>query len=83
MGLGLRSVFELIRESRSSYPELCTKALSALLDVVQGQQPEGLKAEPAEVIGKSPKATEIDVFVVSVIYFYYIQIMPTNILFVK
>ncbi|XP_054276655.1 E3 ubiquitin-protein ligase MYCBP2-like [Macrosteles quadrilineatus] len=50
VGVGLRSVFELIRESRFTYPELCTKALSALLDVVQGQQPEGLKAEPAEVI---------------------------------
>ncbi|KAJ9574765.1 hypothetical protein L9F63_008079, partial [Diploptera punctata] len=50
VGLGLRSVFELIRESRSSHPLLCTKALGALLDVVQGQQPEGLKNEPTEVI---------------------------------
>jgi hypothetical protein len=48
----LRSVFELIRESRSSHPLLCTKALVALLDVVQGQQPEGLKSEPTEVIGE-------------------------------
>jgi E3 ubiquitin-protein ligase MYCBP2 len=53
VGVGLRSVFELIRESRSSHPFLCTKALAALLDVVQGQQPEGLKNEPAEVIGKT------------------------------
>lgn len=52
MGVGLRSVFELIRESRSSHPLLCTKALVALLDVVQGQQPEGLKSEPTEVIGE-------------------------------
>ena len=44
-------MFELIRESRSSHPLLCTKALGALLDVVQGQQPEGLKNEPTEVIG--------------------------------
>ncbi|PNF26995.1 hypothetical protein B7P43_G12699 [Cryptotermes secundus] len=50
VGVGLRSVFELIRESRSSHPLLCTKALAALLDVVQGQQPEGLKSEPTEVI---------------------------------
>lgn len=48
----MRSVFELIRESRSSHPLLCTKALAALLDVVQGQQPEGLKSEPTEVIGE-------------------------------
>ncbi|GLH12984.1 Probable E3 ubiquitin-protein ligase HERC2 [Gryllus bimaculatus] len=50
VGVGLRSVFELIRESRSSHPALCTKALGALLDVLQGQQPEGLKDEPAEVL---------------------------------
>lgn len=46
----MRSVFELIRESRTSHPQLCTKALSALLDVLQGQTPEGLKAEPPEAI---------------------------------
>ncbi|KAB0796834.1 hypothetical protein PPYR_10895 [Photinus pyralis] len=50
VGLGLRSVFELIKESRTSHPGLCTKALSALLDVLQGQMPEGLKAEPSDVI---------------------------------
>ncbi|XP_014287849.1 E3 ubiquitin-protein ligase MYCBP2 isoform X3 [Halyomorpha halys] len=50
VGVGLRSVFELIRESRTSYPALCTKALSALLDVVQGHQPEALKLEPPEVV---------------------------------
>lgn len=41
VGLGLRSVFEIIKESRISHPSLCTKALSALLDVLQGQSPEG------------------------------------------
>lgn len=50
VGLGLRSVFELIRESRSSHPGLCTKALGALLNVLQGQQPEGLKNEPSDVV---------------------------------
>ncbi|XP_025833228.1 E3 ubiquitin-protein ligase MYCBP2-like, partial [Agrilus planipennis] len=50
VGFGLRSVFELIKESRSSHPSLCSKALSALLDVLQGQCPEGLKSEPVEVI---------------------------------
>lgn len=50
VGLGLRSVFELIKESRNSHPKLCTKALMALLDVLQGQQPEGLKCEPSDVI---------------------------------
>ncbi|XP_018571542.1 E3 ubiquitin-protein ligase MYCBP2-like [Anoplophora glabripennis] len=50
VGLGLRSVFELIRESRISHPTLCSKALLALLNVLQGQSPEGLKSEPSEVI---------------------------------
>ncbi|KAJ8975749.1 hypothetical protein NQ317_015371, partial [Molorchus minor] len=50
VSLGLKSVFELIKESRISHPVLCTKALLALLDVLQGQIPEGLKSEPAEVI---------------------------------
>ncbi|CAH0546545.1 unnamed protein product [Brassicogethes aeneus] len=50
VGLGLRSVFELIKESRISHPVLCTKALSALLDVLQGQIPEGLKSEPLDII---------------------------------
>ncbi|XP_066580931.1 E3 ubiquitin-protein ligase MYCBP2 [Prorops nasuta] len=50
VGIGLTSVFTLIRESRSIDPGLCTKALSALLDVLQGQLPEGLKSEPDEVV---------------------------------
>lgn len=41
-----------MRESRTIDPALCTKALSALLDVLQGQLPEGLKSEPEDVIGK-------------------------------
>lgn len=52
VGIGLRSVFTLMRESRTVEPSLCTKALGALLDVLQGQLPEGLKTEPDEVIGK-------------------------------
>jgi len=35
------------------HPALCTKALRALLDILQGQQPEGLKSEPNDVIGKN------------------------------
>ena len=40
-----------MRESRTIEPALCTKTLSALLDVLQGQLPEGLKSEPDDVIG--------------------------------
>ncbi|KAK1123908.1 hypothetical protein K0M31_006938 [Melipona bicolor] len=50
VGIGLRSVFTLMRESRTIEPALCTKTLSALLDVLQGQLPEGLKSEPDDVI---------------------------------
>lgn len=52
VGIGLRSVFTLMRESKTIDPMLCTKALVALLDVLQGQLPEGLKSEPDDVIGK-------------------------------
>ncbi|XP_060843295.1 E3 ubiquitin-protein ligase MYCBP2 isoform X2 [Rhopalosiphum padi] len=50
VGIGLRSVFELIKESRVPSPEICTKALMALLDIIQYQSPEALKDEPSEVI---------------------------------
>ncbi|KAK8736336.1 hypothetical protein OTU49_004946, partial [Cherax quadricarinatus] len=46
VGLGLVSVYELIRGSVSAYPALCIRALEALLDILQGQQPEALRSEP-------------------------------------
>lgn len=51
VGLGLMSVFELVRDTRQKYPELCVRALTALLDMLQGQQPESMKSEPPDVIG--------------------------------
>lgn len=50
VGAGLRSLFELISEARHIQPMLCSKALKALLDVIQGQQPESFKHEPDELI---------------------------------
>lgn len=50
VGLGLKSVFEIIKESRIIHPGLCTKALKALFDILQGQTPEAFKSEPPEVI---------------------------------
>ncbi|XP_058809373.1 E3 ubiquitin-protein ligase MYCBP2-like [Phymastichus coffea] len=50
VGIGLMSVFALMKESRAIDSTLCTKALSALLDVLQGQLPESLKSEPDDVI---------------------------------
>lgn len=52
VGVGLCTVLELIRESRTAQPPFCLAVLRALLDILQGQQPEGFRSEPAEVIGK-------------------------------
>ncbi|KAM8976196.1 E3 ubiquitin-protein ligase MYCBP2 isoform 2-T2 [Pelodytes ibericus] len=48
--IGLCEVFELIKETRFSHPSLCLRSLQALLNVLQGQQPEGLQTEPPEVL---------------------------------
>ncbi|XP_068123982.1 E3 ubiquitin-protein ligase MYCBP2 isoform X16 [Hyperolius riggenbachi] len=48
--IGLCEVFELIKETRFSHPSLCLRSLQALLNILQGQQPEGLQLEPPEVL---------------------------------
>lgn len=50
VGAGLRSMFQLIAGSKHRHPDICTKALSALLDVIQGQQPESFRSEPSDLI---------------------------------
>lgn len=50
VGAGLRGLFELIAEARNVSPMLCTKALRALFDVIQGQIPESFKSEPNDLI---------------------------------
>lgn len=50
VGAGLRSLFELIVEARSLSPALCSKALKALFNVIQGQVPEAFRSEPVELI---------------------------------
>ena len=52
IGIGLCGVFELIKETRFSHPSLCLRSLQALLDMLQGQQPEGFQTEPPDVLGK-------------------------------
>jgi len=52
VSIGLCSVVDLIRETQLTHPTLCGRALQSLLDILQGQQPEGLRTEPAEVIGQ-------------------------------
>lgn len=51
IGIGLCGVFELIKETRFSHPSLCLRSLQALLDMLQGQQPEGFQTEPPDVLG--------------------------------
>ncbi|XP_023654220.2 E3 ubiquitin-protein ligase MYCBP2 isoform X4 [Paramormyrops kingsleyae] len=50
IGIGLRGVFELIKETRFSHPSLCLRSLQALLDMLQGQQPEAFLSEPPDVL---------------------------------
>lgn len=50
MGAGLKGLYELIAEARYVSPTLCTKALKALFDIIQGQVPESFKTEPNELI---------------------------------
>jgi len=50
--MGVRGVFEIIRETWHTYPELCIKALRAFLDLLQGQAPSGLKYEPKDITGR-------------------------------
>lgn len=51
MVISLRSIFDLIQESRKSYPELCMKVLKALLGILQNLLPETLANEPSDVVG--------------------------------
>ncbi|XP_029113894.1 E3 ubiquitin-protein ligase MYCBP2 isoform X4 [Scleropages formosus] len=50
IGIGLCGVFELIKETRFSHPSLCLRSLQALLDMLQGQQPESFHTEPPDVL---------------------------------
>lgn len=50
--ISLRSIFELIKESRVSHPVLCHKVLKALFDILQNLAPECLLTEPSNVVGE-------------------------------
>ena len=49
VGIGLQGVFEIIRESRATYPSVCKRALASLLNILQGLQPEELAYEPSSI----------------------------------
>ena len=50
VGLGLRAVFDMIRETETEQPAVCQRGLRSLLDVLQGLQPEDLRLEPETVL---------------------------------
>ncbi|XP_064076475.1 E3 ubiquitin-protein ligase MYCBP2 [Vanessa tameamea] len=49
-GIGLRTVFALISQSRFTDAQFCEYSLKALLDVLQGHAPEDLANEPHEIM---------------------------------
>ena len=50
VGLGLRAVFDMIKETETSHPLICQRGLKSLLDVLQGLLPEDLRDEPDTVM---------------------------------
>lgn len=73
IGIGLCGVFELIKETRFSHPSLCLRSLQALLDMLQGQQPEGFQTEPPDVLGKT------DIYLVHVYEIIYRFTISTSV----
>ena len=53
VSLGIKGLFEMVKETWRSHPELCKKALQSFFEVLQGLDPETLEQEPEEVIGES------------------------------
>ena len=51
VGIGLSTVFELVRSSADSHPEVCLRALQALLGVLEGLPPEALCADEPLLLG--------------------------------
>ena len=53
VSLGIKGLFEMVKETWRSHPELCKKALQSFFELLQGLDPETLEQEPEEVIGES------------------------------
>ena len=53
VSLGIKGLFEMVKETWRSHPELCKKALQSFFELLQGLDPETLEQEPEEVIGKT------------------------------
>lgn len=49
VGAGIRSLFDIIIETKNEHPNLCAKALTAIFNIIQGQNPESFKSEPNDI----------------------------------
>lgn len=49
VGAGIRSLFDIITETKTEHPVLCQKALTAIFNIIQGQNPESFKSEPNDI----------------------------------
>ena len=56
VGVGLSTVFELVRSTADSHPNVCLGALRALLAVLEGLPPEALGADDSQLLGTSTRA---------------------------
>ena len=54
----MSTVFELVRSSADSHPDLCLRSLQALLAVLEGLPPEALSADEPQLLGTSLIATD-------------------------
>jgi len=61
VSVGLCGVFELLRETQASQPVLCHRALLALFSILQAQSPEGLRSEPADIVGMGTASVQFEV----------------------
>ena len=53
VSLGIKGLFEMVKETWRSHPGLCKKALQSFFELLQGLDPETLEQEPEEVIGET------------------------------
>lgn len=49
VGAGIKSLFDIIVETKTEHPHLCAKALLAIFNIIQGQNPESFKTEPNDI----------------------------------
>ena len=76
VSLGIKGLFEMVKETWRSHPELCKKALQSFFEVLQGLDPETLEQEPEEVIGESALSVCVCVCVCVCVRVHVLACMP-------